>query len=322
MKTRLFKDDVVTEMGLGCWQLGADWGEVCDQAAFEILQTAYDQGVRFLDTAAGYGGGRSERAIGSFLKTVSDKVFVGTKIGRANTPVEFTPELLRARTENSLKNLQMDCVDLTQLHCVPMECLKDANVWDGLRHLKEDGLVRHFGASVESIEEAMVCMEQDGLSSLQIIFNIFRQHPRDELFSAAKEKGVALIVRVPLASGLLTGKFTQDTTFGEKDHRTYNKDGGAFHVGETFAGIPFAKGVELAEDVKKILPTDVPMAQSALRWVLDHEAVTTVIPGASSTCQVTGNVAAVALPPLSSEIHQKLADLYRDEISQHVRGQH
>lgn len=312
----------MTEIGLGCWQLGGDWGKVSDESAQEILQTAYDQGIRFLDTAAVYGSGRSERAIGRFLKTVRGDIFVATKIARTPNAADFTGKWIRESTLQSLEHLQRDTVDLTQLHCVPMACLKKPVVWEELQTLKAEGLIRHFGASVESIEEARLCMQQEGLSSLQIIFNIFRQHPRDEIFAEAKEKRIALIVRVPLASGLLSGKFTNQTRFGEDDHRNYNKDGAAFHVGETFAGIPFPVGVALAEKVKKRLPAGQDMAQAALRWILDHDAVTTVIPGASSPAQVISNAAAASLPPLSAAVHGALIDLYTAEIKALVRGQY
>ena len=317
--TRIFHNTPVTEIGLGCWQLGGDWGEVSDQQALEILQASYAVGVRFFDTAAGYGAGRSERTLGAFRRSLAQPdIFIATKIGRGNS----TPQKLREGIAASRERLQMDSLDLIQLHCWPMEHLKLPEVWDTLRELQSEGNITRFGASVESIEEARFCMAQEGCVALQIIFNIFRQHPRDEIFAEAKEKNIALIVRVPLASGLLTGKFSSATTFAESDHRSYNKDGAAFHVGETFGGLPFVKGLELVDRLRKFLPDEPSMGELALRWILDHDAVTTVIPGATSPAQIRANAAISSLPPLSADIHQCLADFYRADVAPHVRGQY
>lgn len=319
IKTRTFQQEYITEIGLGCWQLGADWGHLEDEAAVEILNTAYQNGIRFFDTAAGYGGGRSERILGTFRQSLPEKdLFIATKIGRK----EPTEAHLRRGVAASSERLQMEALDLIQLHCWTPEHLHQPVVWDTLRALKSEGKIRHFGASVESVEEARYCMQQDGLASLQIIFNIFRQHPRDEFFEEASSKGIALIVRLPLASGLLTGKFSASTTFGEDDHRHYNRDGAAFHVGETFCGIPFHKGLDLVETLQTILPNDPPLATQAIRWILDHPAVTTVIPGASSPQQVVQNVYPSSLSPLPAGKHEELAAFYRDQVLSHVRGQY
>lgn len=235
MKTRPLGDSTVTEIGLGCWQLGGDWGEVSDDEAMEILSASHEAGVRFYDTAAGYGGGRSERLLGKFRQSVGGDIFIATKIGRK----EPTEAHLREGVAGSLERLGMDSLDLLQLHCWPMSMMQPPVVWETLRALRAEGKIKRFGASVESMDEARFCMRQEGLVSLQIIFNIFRQHSRDEIFAEAREKGVALIVRLPLDSGLLAGKFTPETEFGPGDHRNYNKDGGAFHVGETFGGLTF-----------------------------------------------------------------------------------
>ncbi len=319
LPTRPFRQETITEIGLGCWQLGADWGEVSDAQALSILQASYDAGVRFFDTAAGYGAGRSERLLGAFRRGLpTPDIFIATKIGRK----EPTEAYLRAGVEASCQRLQVESLDLIQLHCWVSEHLEQPVVWETLRALQAEGKVRHFGASVESVAEARFCLQQEGLAALQVIFNLFRQHPRDEFFAEAAARGVALIVRVPLASGLLTGKFSRATTFGSSDHRNYNKDGGAFHVGETFGGLPFEKGLELTAALREILPPEPAMAAQALRWILDHPAVSTVIPGASTVAQAVDNTAVCRLPPLSAQLHQRLADFYRESVFPHVRGQY
>ncbi|MDP6524882.1 MAG: aldo/keto reductase [Kiritimatiellia bacterium] len=314
----------VSEVGLGCWQLGGlCWGDVDDAKAFEIMQAAVDNGVNFLDTSDVYGSGRSETLIGKFLKDCSEDVFVATKIGRfpePGWPDNFERAVMVAHTDGSLKRLGVDALDLTQIHCIPTEVMEQGDVFDTLRKLKTDGKIKQFGASVESMDEALLCLEQDELTVLQVIFNIFRQKPIDTLFEKAKEKGVAIIARVPLASGLLTGKLSLDTAFAENDHRSFNKDGECFNVGETFAGLPYEKGVELSDRLKTLVPEGMSMVQMALRWILDHDAVSVVIPGASRPGQALGNAAISDLPPLSSELHEQLAELYRTEIAQHIRG--
>jgi len=294
-------DNSVSEVGLGTWQIGGSWGEVSDEDALAILQDAVENGVNFFDTADVYGDGRSENLIGRFLQQSSADVFVATKLGRAAVPdgkEAFSLDAMRAHTEASLRRLKTEALDLTQLHCLPKGVLERGEVFDSLRALKAEGKIRGFGASVESVKEALICLEQEGLDSLQIIFNIFRQKPIDELFEAARAKSVSLIVRLPLASGLLSGKFNRDSHFGTEDHRNFNREGAAFNVGETFAGLPFEKGVELADALKPMLPENITMAQMALRWILDFPSVTTVIPGASNRAQVSANVSAAALPPL------------------------
>ena len=311
----------ITESGLGCWQLGGGWGNPWDDAvAQEILGAAYDAGVRFFDTADVYGDGESELSIGRFLKTHND-VFVATKLGRNKIyPNGYTRQSLREATERSLERLGVDRLDLTQLHCIPVEELRKGDVFDWLREQRDDGLIARFGASVESDEEGLVCLEQEGLTSLQVIFNIFRQKPLEELFPKAQEKGVGIIVRLPLASGLLTGKLTRDTKFREDDHRNFNRDGDAFNVGETFAGLPYELGVDLSQEVTALTPPGMTTAQFAQRWILDQEAVSVVIPGASSPKQARGNAAVSDLPPLSPELHAHLANFYADKVRDHIRG--
>ena len=311
----------ITESGLGCWQLGGGWGNPWDDdVAQEILSAAYDAGVRFFDTANVYGDGESELSIGRFLKTHPD-VFVATKLGRGDIyPNGYTRQALREATERSLERLGVDCLDLTQLHCVPVEELRKGNVFDWLREQRDEGLIARFGASVESVEEGLICLEQEGLTSLQVIFNIFRQKPLDELFPRAQEKGVGIIVRLPLASGLLTGKLTRETKFLEDDHRNFNRDGAAFNVGETFAGLPYELGVDLSQEVTAMTPDGMTTAQFAQRWILDYDSVSVVIPGASSPRQARGNAAVSDLPPLSPELHTRLADFYQQEVHDYIRG--
>lgn len=324
MKQRqLDKVTAVSEIGLGTWQLGGDWGAVDDATARQIMETAVAQGVTFFDTADVYGSGLSEQRIAQFLHSQPAHIFVATKLGRSGDPgwpQNFTFENMRQHTEASLRRLQVEALDLTQLHCIPTAELQRGEVFEHLRRLKQEGKIKRFGASVESMAEALICLEQDGLASLQIIFNLFRQKPIETLFAQAQARGVAIIVRLPLASGLLAGKFTQSTTFAANDHRTYNRDGDSFNVGETFAGLPFATGVELADALKPLVPTTMTMAQFAQRWILDFPAVTTIITGATRVSQVEANTAVSQLPPLSPELHQQLAAFYQTRVHEHIRG--
>ena len=357
MKFRAFGDARVSEVGLGCWQIGGDqWGDVPEPDALGVLRAAVAAGVTFLDTADVYGAGRSEELIGRFLKeSPREKLFVASKFGRfprPGMPGNFDPKVIREHTENSLKRLGVERLDLTQLHCLPMEQLKRPEVWETVRALQKEGKIARFGASVESTAEADECLKQPGLASLQIIFNIFRQTPevgepvpsRDEpgpvlpapdeslrrgtgrasptggLLDRCKAKGVAIIVRLPLASGLLAGKYTPKTTFGPNDHRTINRNGEKFNVGETFAGLGFEKGLELIEKLKPLVPAGYTLPQLALRWCLDHPAVTTIIPGARNRAQAEANAAASDLAPLPADTHAKLRDFFLRDVKPAVRG--
>jgi len=325
MLYRSFKGNQISEVGLGTWQLGsADWGVVEGEAAFAILQQFADLGGNFIDTADVYGMGISEKTIGKFLKTIQKEIFVASKLGRRHDapngwPQNFTYEAMRRQAEDSLSHLGMEQLFLEQLHCIPTDELRSGKVFDHLRLLQQEKLIRYWGVSVETSEEALLCLEQEGLASLQIIFNLFRQHIAEEVFAKAKEKNVAIIVRVPLASGLLTGKFNEQTTFSEKDHRNFNANGEAFNAGETFSGIEFKEGVKFAKEIAALLP-DERLAQWAMRWILDHPEVTTVIPGASKPSQVKSNMEASSLPPLDAAIHQKLRSLYNESIKPKIRG--
>lgn len=325
MNYRQFKNHQIAEIGLGTWQLGsADWGAVNEEQAIAILQQYASGGGNFIDTADVYGMGVSEKLIGRFLKTASTEMLVATKLGRRQDAPNgwnqnFTYDFMRRQVEDSLEHLGVRQIFLEQLHCIPTEELRKGAVFTHLRKLESEGLIQYWGASVETSEEALICLEQEGIASLQVIFNIFRQHVADEIFKKAADKGVALIVRVPLASGLLTGKFRSETKFSPADHRNFNAAGQAFNAGETFAGIDFQQGVQFAQRIKMMLP-DERMAPWALRWILDFPEVTTVIPGASKPAQVDSNVAASSLPPLPADVHKQLRTMYDKEIKPAIRG--
>ena len=325
MNTRVFGQTgrKVGEVGLGTWQLGANWGNVTDEVALATLRAARDAGTTLFDTADVYGMGRSETLIGKFLRETRAPVYVATKLGRFSPPgwpENFTRAGIRQHTEASLKRLGVDALDLTQLHCIPFEVVRRGEVLEHLRELKREGKIRDFGLSVESMEEADYCVRQPGVASLQIIFNIFRQKPIHTLFEEAKRRKVALLIRLPLASGLLGGKFTKTTTFPADDHRNFNRDGQQFNVGETFAGLPFTKGVELTDALKPLVPAGMTLADMALRWCLDFDAVSAIIPGAKNPEQAKANARASSLPRLSPELHAKLADFYQREVAGHIRG--
>ena len=325
MKYRSFKGTDISEVGLGTWQLGsADWGNVSDEDAFNILNAYTEVGGNFIDTADVYGMGNSEKVIGRYLLTEPKEIYVASKLGRRSDgkfgwPQNFTYLSMHKQVVSTLRNLDVSEIFLEQLHCIPIEELKNGEVFDHLRKLQDEKLIRHWGVSVETTEEALICLEQEGIASLQIIFNLFRQHVADEIFEKAKEKDVAIIVRVSLASGLLTGKFNKQTTFAANDHRNYNANGEAFNTGETFSGIEFNKGVGFSNEIAKLLP-DERMAQWSMRWILDHPEVTTVIPGASKVSQVQSNIEASDLPSLSNDVHTKLRELYDEKIKPAIRG--
>ncbi len=310
----------VSEIGLGCWQLGGDFGPVGDDAATEILDAAQAAGISFWDTADVYGGGLSESRIGAHNKGAGVKV--ATKLGRSGTlfPDKFTREGVRASLVGSAQRLGVETLDLAQIHCVPTPVLSEGKLFGWMDEFKAEGLVRHWGASVETIEEGLLCLEQDGCATLQIIFNLFRQDAAEELLPKAAEKNVGIIVRLPLASGLLSGKYDKDTRFDETDHRNYNRDGAAFSVGETFSGIPFERGVELVQELKGFAPEGVPLSQFALRWVLDHPQVSTVIAGVSKPAQIADNVAASERKSLFPALMKQLGEWYQTEVKPEIRG--
>ena len=324
MKTREFgrSGTRVGDIGLGCWQFGGDFGPIEDATAMSVMAAAVDQGVTFFDTADVYGAGRSESLIGRFLKASDAEIRVATKFGHAADvfPDGYSREVLQQGLHASLQRLGVDTLDLVQLHCVPAALLRDGEIFEWLREARDEGLIRHFGASVETVAEARICLQHDDLFSLQVIFNIFRQKLVTDLLPLAQQKGVGIIVRLPVASSLLTGKFTQQTTFDPSDHRHYNRDGQQFNVGETFAGLPFEKGVELVELLRDFVPEGLSMQQMALRWILDHDAVTTVIPGASTAAQAEANARVSDLEPLPASLHRQLTEFYTAHVYRYIRG--
>lgn len=321
----------VSEVGLGCWQLGGDFGPIEAQTVEQIIAEALRSGVNFFDTADVYGGGASERYLGEHLVRQYSQLpqspdrsrpIIATKYGRGGDayPNGYSLINLRDSVRRAHDRLQTEQIDLLQLHCIPTHIMVNGEIFDWLRTIQQEGHIRYFGASVETVEEGLICAEHDDLTSLQIIFNIFRQKPLAELLPKALQKNIGIIVRLPLASGMLSGKFTANTRFAESDHRSYNRDGAAFSVGETFAGIPFATGVELVQALEKKIPAPRTMAQMAMRWILDHPAVSTIIPGASSPDQVRANAGISDLATLPKALHKELGEFYLRDVVQHIRG--
>lgn len=311
----------VSEIGLGCWQLGGDFGPVGDATAHDILAAAEKAGINFWDTADVYGGGLSESRIREFRAAKGSDVIVATKVGRDGSlfPDGYTKSKVRKNIEGSLLRIGGEAVDLVQLHCIPPAMLEDGEIFTWLEDFQSDGLIRHFGASVETIDEAHAAMRHPGLTSLQIIFNLFRQDAITKLFPIAEKNDVGIIVRLPLASGMLAGKMSRDTEFAKSDHRNYNRHGEFFSVGETFSGVPYELGLERVEFLRTLLPEGMSMAQMAMRWLLDQPAVSTVITGASRPHQVIENASTSDLPPLNSELHARLTYFYWAEIAPHIQ---
>jgi aryl-alcohol dehydrogenase-like predicted oxidoreductase len=324
MKTRPFGRTgwSVGEVGFGTWALGADWGAVDESEGVRALHAALDHGVNFLDTADVYGDGRSERLIAQALKQYAGpRPIVATKAGRRLKVLDvagFSRENLTNFVDRSLRNLEVEAIDLLQLHCPPTDVFYRPEIFETLDDLAREGKLIHYGASVEKVEEAIKAMEFPGVASIQIIFNIFRRRPAELFFKMAQERQVAIIVRVPLASGLLTGKFAPDSSFEASDHRNYNRNGEAFDVGETFSGLPYELGLAAVEEIRPLVPEGTSMAQLALRWILMHEAVSVVIPGAKTVRQALDNMAAADLPPLSDEVMQRLAEIYETRVKPSV----
>jgi aryl-alcohol dehydrogenase-like predicted oxidoreductase len=314
-----------SRVGLGCWQLGDDcWGSISEEQAFQTMKEAVEAGVTFFDTADVYGGGLSEKRIGRFLRETGAKVTVATKIGRFGDPGwphNFTHEVMKSHIQASISRLGVESLDLVQLHCIPTLELVKGDVFDSLRGFQKEGLIKTWGVSVESVEEGLLCLTQPGLSSLQVIFNAMRQKPEEVLLPRAHQMGVRIIVRLPLASGALGSFLTKDSSFPANDHRSFNANGEAFHVGETFNGLGLEKAVEGAEKLKAALPEGWTLPHAALRWILDHAEVSTIIPGASKPGQASRNAAADQLPPLPEAVTMEWARIYRSEISPFLRGQ-
>lgn len=311
-------------VGLGCWQLGADWGNVSEDAALGVLSAAVDAGVTFLDTADVYGDGRSERLIGRFLAEnpqLAAHLTVATKMGRRaepHVPGAYTYEAFARWTERSRANLGVDRLDLVQLHCPPTEVYARQQVFDDLDRLVADGAIASYGVSVETVDEALSAIERPGVATVQIILNVFRRKPLERVLPAADEAGVGIIARVPLASGLLSGRYDESTSFAADDHRSYNRGGDAFDVGETFSGVPYGVGVAAAREVAELTPADATTAQLALRWIIDQPGVSVVIPGARDAEQVRANAAAAYLPAVDAGTEASLLRVYDQRIREHV----
>jgi aryl-alcohol dehydrogenase-like predicted oxidoreductase len=312
----------VSEISLGTWAFGGDWGTVGDDDARAALDRAIDLGVNFLDTADVYGDGRSERLIGKLLKDrPNDEIFVATKAGRRldpHTAGGYNAENLAAFVERSLTNLGVEALDLLQLHCPPTEAYRQDETFAALDGLQESGKIKNYGVSVEKVDEARMALEYPGVKTVQIIFNAFRQKPAEEFFPLAEERNVGVLARVPLASGLLSGKMGADRAFDEDDHRNFNRNGEAFDRGETFSGVDFETGLRAAEELKELVPEGATLAQLALRWILMHPAVSCAIPGGKNPAQVEDNVAAAGLPPLSDGAMARAREIYDAEIRPEV----
>jgi aryl-alcohol dehydrogenase-like predicted oxidoreductase len=311
----------VSEIGFGAWAIGGAWGNVDDSAAEAALNTAIDNGVNFIDTADVYGDGRSEQTIARVLSSRSESVYVATKIGRRLDPHVadgYNRENLTAFTERNLTKLGTDTLDLVQLHCPPTEVYYRPEVFGVMDDLVAAGKIRHYGVSVEKVEEALKAIEYPNVVSVQIIFNIFRQRASDLFFRQAREKNVAILARVPLASGLLTGRMSRQTTFAADDHRNFNREGQAFDRGETFAGVPFDVGLAAVEKLRALTPAGATMAQFALRWILQFETVSVVIPGARNPEQALSNAAAGAIAPIDSDTLQAVRAVYEEDIKPYV----
>lgn len=312
----------VSDIGFGAWQIGGSWGEVSEADGRAALNAALDAGMTFIDTADVYGDGRSEKIIAEVLKArCGTRPMVASKAGRRLNPHVadgYTKANIEAFIDRSLKNLEIDSLDLVQLHCPPTDVYYRQEMFEGLEEIRKAGKIKHYGVSVEKVEEALKAIEYPGVVSVQIIFNMFRQRPAAVFFQEAKRRNVAVIARVPLASGLLSGKITAATQFAAEDHRNFNRNGEAFDVGETFAGVPFETGLAAVEEVRKLVPEGASMAQFALRWILMHEAVTVVIPGARNGEQAKANAAASDLAALSADVMAASREVYERLIAPHV----
>ena len=324
MRSRPFgrSGHTVGEIGFGAWAIGAAWGTVDDRDSIAALHAALDAGLDFIDTADVYGDGHSERLIARVLKERGGKrPFVATKAGRRLPKQEvagYTAQNLQEWIDRSRRNLEVETLDLLQLHCPPTDAYYHPELFEHLERLVERGAIARYGVSVERVEEALKAIEYPNVASVQIIFNMFRLRPAQLFFREAQRRGVAVIARVPLASGMLSGKFRADTRFEESDHRNFNRNGEAFDVGETFSGVPYEVGLAAVEKLRPLVPAGATMAQFALRWILMHEAVSVVIPGAKNPEQALANIAAAGLPALPAEVMAEVARIYEQDIKPHV----
>ena len=312
----------VSEVSFGAWAIGGTWGDVDDEESIAALHTAVDSGVNFFDTADVYGDGRSERLLAKLKNDrAGEEIIIATKAGRRlpeQTVAGYNRENLTAFIERSLKNLETDCLDLVQLHCPPQDAYYHPEIFGIMDDFVKQGKIKYYGVSVEKVEEAIKAVEFPNVQSVQIIFNIFRQRPADYFFDLAKEKQVGILARVPLSSGMLTGKMSANSTFETDDHRNFNRHGEAFDVGETFSGVDYETGLAAVEELKKIVPENMTMAQFALRWILMFDAVTCTIPGAKRPAQEEDNARAADFPPLADDTMKAIRDLYERKIKPQV----
>ena len=311
----------VSEISFGAWAIGADWGNVDNAESLAALHRAVDLGVNFFDTADVYGDGRSERLLAELKKERGEEITIATKAGRRLDPHlagGYTGANIAAFIERSLRNLQTDALDLVQLHCPPTEVYYFPELFGALDELQKEGKIKNYGVSVEKVEEAIKAIEYDNVKTVQIIFNIFRQRPADLFFELAKRKNIGILARVPLSSGMLTGKMTRETKFSAEDHRQYNRHGEAFDVGETFSGVDFETGLEAVEELRGLVPEGMTMTQFALRWILMFDAVSCAIPGAKRPSQVEENISAADFPPLSGEVMGRVKAIYEARIRAQV----
>jgi aryl-alcohol dehydrogenase-like predicted oxidoreductase len=313
----------VSEVSFGTWAIGGDWGKANDSESLKALDYAIDQGVNFFDTADVYGNGHSEELLAKATKGRADKIHIATKFCRQGdifAADNYSYETVKSYCEDSLRRLNREVIDLYQIHCPATEILKDGQVFDVLDRLQGEGKIRHYGVSVETVEEGMICLEYPNVKSLQVIFNIFRQKPLEVLLPEAYKRGVGILVRLPLASGLLTGKYTSNHIFESDDHRNYNENGEAFNIGETFAGLGFKKGVELSDQLKWIAEGRHSMASAALRWILDQPEITCIIPGFKNTKQIEDNLEAVNIKAFSKKELEMLEHFYQEKVRNQIRG--
>jgi aryl-alcohol dehydrogenase-like predicted oxidoreductase len=311
----------VSEISFGAWAIGSAWGKVDDRESLEALHEAIDRGVNFIDTADVYGDGHSERLVGKLRRERSEKILVATKAGRRLSPHTadgYNKRNLTQFVERSLRNLRTDAIDLLQLHCPPTEVYYRPEVFEALDDFVKAGKIRHYGVSVERIEEALKAIEYPHVQSVQIIFNMFRHRPAELFFREAKRRKVGILARVPLASGMLTGKMTRQTKFSPEDHRAFNRHGEAFDVGETFSGVDYNTGLKAVEELKRLVPKGATISQFALRWILMFDAITCAIPGAKRPEQAAQNVAASSLPRLSRTTMLKIEAIYNNYIRPQV----
>jgi aryl-alcohol dehydrogenase-like predicted oxidoreductase len=311
----------VSEVGFGAWAIGGTWGAVNDEESMAALRRAVELGVNFFDTADVYGDGHSERLLARLRRETKEPIVIATKAGRRvpqHTADSYTKQMLTSAVERSLSNLGVDALDLLQLHAPPTDVYYRPEVFGALDDLVRAGKIRFYGVSVEKVEEGLKALEYPGVQSVQIIFNLFRQRPAGLLFTEAAKKKVGVIPRLPLSSGMLTGKMTKATAFESDDHRAFNRHGEAFDRGETFSGVDYELGLSVVEELRPLVPPEMTLSELAIRFVLDFPAVSSVIPGARNVRQVEQNVRPAALPPLPAVLHERLAGLYRARIAEHV----